>query len=356
MSYSLGIGGSERQLSSMACALDRSVFTPHVACFRGDGFRAAELRSAGVPILNLPIRSFASWSAVESARMFRRYLAEHRISLVHTFDFPTASFAVPLARMSGVKTVLSSLRCHRSLVHGWHRHFTRVTDRLSRGIVVNCKYVQNHLHVDEGVPAGKIHLCYNGLDSAPFSAPRTRLPALEDASVVIGTVSVLRPEKGLDLLIDAFAALKETRAKLVIVGSGEERPRLEAQVARLGIGSRVLLQPAVENVAAWLGSLDIFVLPSRSEALSNALMEAMASGCACIASNVGGNPELIASEEIGVLFESGNRAALSAALNELASDADRRTRLGAAAAARIRGEFTLDRAARRLAEIYRMHL
>jgi L-malate glycosyltransferase len=352
MSYSLGIGGTERQIAEMALALRGTEFSPHVACFRDSGFRADELRRAGVPILHLPISSFGSWSALAGAATLRSYIRQHAIRLVHSFDYPTASFAIPLGRLFGMRAVLSSLRCHRDLVPGWHRRFTRITDRLSHGIVVNCKFLQRHLVRDEGVPESKIHLCYNGLDARRFPVARRRLPELEDAALVVGTVAVLRPEKGLDVLLDAFAALDFPGAKLVIVGSGLEQKNLESRAAKLSIVERLHFQPATKNVAEWLASFDIFVLPSHSEAFSNSLMEAMAAGCPVIASDVGGNPELV-STDTGLLFEDRSIDGLARCLRELGCHEQLRRRLGDRAAERVRELFSIDAAARTLGDIYR---
>jgi len=357
MSYALGIGGSERQLTEMALALDRSEFTPHVACFRNQGFRAEELQRMGVPVLHLPIRSFGSLSAIRGAETLRKYLHSHRIRLVHTFDYPTTSFAIPAARLFGTPVVLSSMRCHRDLVPGWHRRFAGVTDRLADGIVVNCDFVRQHLMGDEGVPEQKIHLCYNGVDVNRFpAASRKRRPELHDAALVIGTVAALRPEKGLNLLLAAFAQIRRDGMKLVLVGSGESRPALESQVEQLGLQASCLFQSATNEVASWLGSIDIFVLPSRSEGLSNSLMEAMTSGCAVVASRVGGNPELATHGETGLLFQDGDVTELAANLSQLIDDADRRRRLGEAAGKRMCEHFSLASASRRLGEIYRQQL
>src|SRR5437879_125266 len=119
----LGLGGSERQLAETALALDRTVFEPHVGCFRSGGFRARELERAGVPILELGVQSFASWPAIHGARRLGDYLARHRIRLVHAFDVPLDLFAVPVARFYRVPVVLSSQRAHRALTPGWPRHF-----------------------------------------------------------------------------------------------------------------------------------------------------------------------------------------------------------------------------------------
>ena len=127
---------------------------------------------------------------------------------------------------------------------------------------------------------------------------------MRDAALVVGVVCVLRPEKGLETLLDAFAEVHaiEPGLKLAIVGSGPCLPDLQERARALGIIERCVFEPATPRVADWLRGIDIFVLPSLSEALSNSLMEAMACGCTVAASRVGGNPELVAHGETGMPF------------------------------------------------------
>src|SRR5206468_1096735 len=120
----------------------------------------------------------------------------------------------------------------------------------------------------------------------------------------------------------------------------------------LGIRASCWFEPEVSEPAPWLRSIDIFVLPSRSEALSNSLMEAMACGCCAIASRVGGNPELITHAETGLLFASGDVAGLTAQLEVAITDHELRERLGAAAAHKIVNGFSLEMAGRAMEAVY----
>ena len=351
----LGLGGSERQLAETALALDRASFEPHVACFREGGFRAGELERAGVAVLPLHVRSLVSRSALAGARRLGRYVARNGIQVVHAFDVPTVLFAVPVARLYRVPVVLSSQRAHRALTPGLTRHLLRLTDRLVDGIVVNSKAVARELAAEDGVPPRLLHLAYNGIDSARFRPGgfRAALPWAEPR-LVIGVACALRPEKGLGTLLEAFACLRRSfsEARLLIVGSGPVEGDLRNRAAELGLGATCHFEPAVEEVAPWLRAMDIFVLPSLSEALSNSLMEAMACGCCAVASAVGGNPELVENGKTGLLFPAGDTAALAAALESLTARPALRSQLAEAGAAFIRGGFSRAGAAGRMGQLY----
>jgi L-malate glycosyltransferase len=351
----LGLGGSERQTVETARALDRSEFSPHVACLHSEGLRRRDLEDAGVPILALPARTLFGWSAINAARLLRRYLRAHSIQLVHTFDTPSNLLGVPVARLARTPVVLSSQRADRGLTVPWGRRLLRITDRMASGVVVNCQALVRHMVQDEGVESSRVLLCHNGIDTDTFQPGPSPLRStiLKDAEVVVGIVCGLREEKRLDLLLQAFARIAAPGRKLVIVGSGPLRGEIEALASRLSLQPYCHFEPATTAVTEWLRAIDVFVLPSRSEALSNSLMEAMACGCAVIASDTGGNPELVSPESTGLLFTSGDVEALTAALLRLADDPALRASLGARAASFIRERFTLAIAAERMGGIYR---
>jgi glycosyltransferase involved in cell wall biosynthesis len=170
-----------------------------------------------------------------------------------------------------------------------------------------------------------------------------------EAEAVIGTVCALRPEKGLNTLMEAFRKVKAARpgVKLVIVGSGPMLAELQASG-----DAACHFQPAVPNVAPWLRAMDIFVLPSLSEALSNSLMEAMGCGCCPVASLAGGNPELVTDGETGLLFPAGDAEALAGRLAMLLDRPEYRRRLAARAERRMREHFTREQAAQAMGAIY----
>jgi glycosyltransferase involved in cell wall biosynthesis len=318
--------------------------------------RANELEERGIPLVEFPVRSFRDPAGVWSAVMgLRRYVRQQAVGVVHSFDLPGNVFlglAAPLIRSS---VVLTSQRCFRTMATPAQRLGLRVADRLADGIVVNCEAVRRHLIHDARVAPSQVHVCYNGLDARRFvRRPDTAPAEIPADAFAVGTVGVLRPEKGLPTLLEAFAVCLASNPQLflVIVGDGGERPVLQRQARELGITSRCLFQAAVEDVAPWLSRMDVFVLPSISEALSNALMEAMACECACIASRVGGTLELLHEGETGLAFDAGDWRGLAAQLQAMAGDAELRRRLAAQGAAAVRSNFSLAAAARRLGAVY----
>lgn len=187
----------------------------------------------------------------------------------------------------------------------------------------------------------------------PAAEPRPR--ELADASLVIGTVCVLRPEKALPLLQEAFARVRhlKPKMKLLLVGSGAELENLRSNAAQLDIAQDSVFIPATRDVAKWMRALDIYVLPSKSEAFSNSLLEAMACGCPVIGSRVGGTPEMIGTDGTrGLLFESGNAADLAARFEQLIVNDEYRKRLGALAAEFVRHNLTIEIAAERTGAMY----
>ena len=355
----LGLGGTERQLSAVARSLDPSKFAVHIGCFQDQGLRRQELDQAGIPIARFPVRSFRSFSVLTGALEMRRYTRRHGIRLVHAFDYPAIVFGIPAARSCRGVVAVSSQRYHRSLRPGWPHQFQRLTDRLADAVVVNCEYLAHHMREDEHVPAKRIQLCYNGLDLEMFRPlPGPRRSEVADASLVIGVACALRPEKDLGTLLTAFAHVRNLRPgmKLLIVGDGSCKPQLEEQARALGLAHDSVFLNASADVAQFLGSMDIFVLPSLSEALSNSLMEAMACGCCAVASRTGGNVELVAEGRTGRLFEPGNAADLALVLEDLIADDARRKEIAARGRRFIEEQFSFAAMARRMEEIYALLL
>lgn len=350
----LGSGGIERDVAKLAKGLPREMFAPYVATYKPEGPRYDELRAAGVPVLHVKLKSLKSPAALSEAVKFARFLRRTRIQIMHAWD-SSAVFAVPVARLARVPVVLSSTLGSRELLDVRSRKQVQWTDKLVDASVVNCEAMRRHLVNDYSFPAEQIELCYNGVDIGEFHASEdSKRAEVADAGFVIGTVCVLRVEKALDLLVQAFAKIRNKipRSKLLIVGSGPELPKLQGLTETLDVAQDSIFVSAVPKVAGYMRSMDIFVSTSYSEAFSNSILEAMACGCCVVASRVGGTPELITHGERGLLFQSGDVNDLADKLTALIENPERRKQLARNAAEFARTKLNLDTAVQTLAGIY----
>jgi L-malate glycosyltransferase len=356
--HSLGHGGMERQMSAIVSRLDRSRFEPHVACVI-EGFRADEMRRAGVPIIRIPIRSFWDPGPFALAKFLSEYIKQYGIKMVHLFDTGMGFVTALAARsVSGVR-LLTSQRSFMGHIPRKHRLLLLYAHWRASAVVVNCNATKVHFHRVYHYPLRRIQICYNGVDTQVFQpAPRQRLDALRDAPLVIGCVCVFRPEKNLPQLVEVFARLREKvpGVKLLLMGSGPEEPAIRAAAASMGVSGDCYFLPSSADVTAAMRSIDIFVHPSLTESLPNAVMEAMASGCCVVATEVGGCSELIEHGVHGLLAKPGNTADLMKCVNSVMIDAALRARLAETASSRMLREFSLDRAVQRMERIYEEQL
>jgi len=350
----LGSGGIERDVTKLDIGLDRLRFTPYVATYKLGGLRYEELKKGGIPIVHLPVSSLKSPKAILTALRFGSFLRGKKIRLLHAFD-ASGIFGVPLARLLSVPAILMSTLGHRGLLDPRTRRQFKLTDNLVDAIVVNCEAMRDHLMNDFSLRAERIELCYNGVDTREFFPLQEPKPdPVSGAFLVIGTICVLRPEKALHVLQEAFARVQhlDPTMKLLIVGSGSELPRLQENSRRLGLENSCIFLPATQQVAKLLHAMDVFVSCSSSEAFSNSILEAMACGCCVVASRVGGTPELIEDEDRGLLFASGNADELAQKLLRVLQDLRLRKKLGARAAEFAATKLNIEIAVQRTTEIY----
>lgn len=204
-----------------------------------------------------------------------------------------------------------------------------------------------------GVPGRKVTQIYNGVDSEKFH-PRSgvRLPIgpsgfIPDDVIVIGSVGRLAQVKDFPTLIQAFNRLLElwpegrARLRLVIVGDGPTRPECERLIAELGLGEQIWLAGDRSDVAELMRAMDVFVLPSLGEGISNTILEAMACGLPVIATEVGGNPELVLPGKTGTLIPPGAYEKMAQALLMYVKDSARIAREGQTARAEIEARFSM---------------
>ena len=320
-------GGTERQMIELVRRLDRDRWAVHVVSFhtRGAWFeRVADV----APVVVFPVRSFRRIrETATQLRAFATWCRHARIAVVHTVDLPGTIFGLPGAACAGVPVRIANRRDIDPGRRLWKRAAQRAAYGLAHVVVANSRAVADRLRA-ERVPAHKIALIPNAL-TLPLPAPRPSPPAATGRGRVV-TVANLRPEKGYDVLIDAAPQIiaRCPEATFRAVGSGPELARLMAAARERNVASSFTFCGHSDDIAGHLGTADVFVLPSRSEALPNALLEAMAAGLPTVASAVGGIPELIAHDATGLLVPPADPAALADAVCRLLLDETLARRLG----------------------------
>jgi len=253
----------------------------------------------------------------------------------------------------------------------WSSTYALYRRLITRHIAIS-KFARDWLIGRYGFDARRVSVIYNGFDPDVFkpaaadqrAALRRRLigeltpgPAPVDLTLIV-TVARLSPQKGLTDLLDAAKQLAADlpSARYVVIGEGESRPTLTAAVSKSGLDQVMVLAgsrtPAV--VADWLRAADLFVLPTHFEGgPAMALMEAMACGCAVVATSVSGADELIPDAQTGSLVPAGQPVALAAAIRDLVSDAGRRGRMGQRARERVTAGFDIRQSHEQTLELYR---
>lgn len=291
-----------------------------------------------------------------------RHMRRLRPAIVHSRNLAALETQVLGLLMPGCKRVHGEHGRDMHDLDGSNRKYNglrRALNPLIHQFIAVSKDLSRWLVETVGIPEGKVCQIYNGVDTQRFASREqsaSNLPAdiPEDFSpstnrVVIGTVGRLVAVKDQQLLIKALHNLislrpeLRTSLRLLIVGDGPQRAALSKQVERLSLSDLVCFAGDRDDIPELLRSMDIFVLPSLGEGISNTVLEAMATGLPVIATAVGGNPELVQDGTTGLLFPVGDADALTEAIATLIDNSALRIDMGKAAVAQIRQYFDWQR-------------
>jgi len=359
---SLEPGGLENGVVNVINRLDRDRFVSSVCCLKHAGEFARRIEDPRVDIHEL------HWRGGNDPRLALRLaglLRRTRPDIVHTRNAEPFFYGFAGAKLARAQALVHSEhgrkfddRPARFAVQRW---MSRHTD----AIFAVSGQLKSDLVKHIGLPEASVEVLHNGVDLSRFNvAARTDAPAREAlrrdwgvpaGALVVGSVGRLVAVKNYGLLLRAVAA-SGPYLHLVLAGEGPERAALTALAASLGIASRVHLLGHSNDVDRVLGAFDVFVLPSISEGMSNTLLEAMAAGVPPVASDVGGNGEIVRDGIDGRLFPSDDEAALRACLVALCGDGAERARLAAAARERVLSTFDIDQMIERYERLYeRVH-
>ncbi|MFM8273443.1 MAG: glycosyltransferase [Gemmata sp.] len=348
----LSRAGTETQLLALIRSLDRTQVEPMLVLLDGADDLSRALEPTDCAVIRLGVRKLTSLRAAGAARRLRAFWREHRPDVLQVYFLDAAYLGAPLAKLCGIKKVV---RVRNNLGY-WLTRKHRALGRLVKPFVdltlTNTEAGKVAL-VAEGAPEGRVGVLENGVDTARFK--RFLLPDTSKPQVRVGCVANLRAVKNVDGLMRAAKVALEQFPQLVfeVAGDGAQREELERLHAELGLGDRFVLRGSVSDVAGFLRTVDVAVLPSHSEGMSNALLEYMAAGRAVIATDVGANSQLLEGGRCGVVVPPGDAAALVGALAELLANPLRAAGYGAAARRRVEAEYSRAAMTRRFEALYR---
>ena len=321
-----------------------------------------EVRGLGIPVKVFPENLWGS------ARIFRELVREFKrskVQLVHTHKYKDTILAAPAARFAGVSHIVRTVHGLREPFEGLQSFKMSCYEAIERTVHRYCvdsiigvsSQIESKYKV--GGEVSRVTCIRNGIDlegkSVHTDRWRTRKELRVDSETcLIGTVGRLTPVKGIPYLLEAARMLLRQGAnvKVLVVGDGSIRPDLMTQTRELGISDNVVFLGHREDTDVLLQALDIFVLPSLSEGIPMALLEAMAASRAVVASRVGGIPEIIEDEVEGFLIEPMDVNSLAERCRRLIESPDVARRMGEQARKRVERDFSATAMADRVASVY----
>lgn len=344
---SLSIGGLETFLLELLRNSDRKRYKPHVCTMTPNGQLIKEFEALNIPVTVLPQRHGIDYTMpIRMSSLFRRC----NIDLVHTHNVHPWFYGFIASKIARVRHIIhtehSNVSPEQTKLFYIEKYLSLGTDM----IIADSSAVSKYLVEEQGIQQKKVVTIYNGIDESLYqnqydrATMRAKLGIRHD-EMVIGTVSRLVPVKNHVGLLRSFAAVKRhfNNVRLLIVGDGELRENLESLVKSLQITDSVQFLGFRRDVQSLLKAFDVFVLPSFSEGMPISLLEAMASRLPVVVSDVGGNREVIGSDECGMLVEPNSNEDLTKALIYLLTHPAQSKEKALRAELRIKNLFSISR-------------
>lgn len=354
----LNVGGTESQLVMLINSMDRARILSHLFCLRPAQNPMSEI--AHCPNFQLNVATFKSLSTWVQIARTAIWLRREQIDVVQTY-FPDASLFGLVAGRIAQRPV--TVMCHRDMGH-WlstaSKRRIRFLNRLADQILVNAQCIKSEILRNGHIPEERVTVIPNMVDMRRFvnengDRLETRRVLGLSAEHVVGIVANLnRPVKRVDTFIRAACdvALAQPSTDFVIVGDGHLKPDLTRLADQLGILDKVRFVGSRSDVPRILSAFDVAVNSSDSEGFCNALLEYMAAGVPTIATDVGGNRELIGEDSCGKLVPPNDPQAMASAILHYLTHPDSRTVAGENARRRIEKRYHLSAVSRDMMDYY----
>jgi glycosyltransferase involved in cell wall biosynthesis len=338
------LGGGERVVLKLAALLPQYGYRVSILTFSVHPESTA-LQSPPCPVYLLPLQRTYDLSALRAALELRRFLRQQRIQIVQTFFESSDLWAGFVTKTMSDAKLIWSRRDMGILRAGKHRAAYRLMSRVPDRVFAVSEEVRQHCVVVDRIDPSRVQTIYNGIDLADWD--RVSVSAKRPGEFVVATVGNVRRVKGHDVFIKAAASIvpQFPHVSFSIAGDILEPDyfrELQALIVDLGLSDHFHFAGGITNLREHLSAADIFVLPSRSEGFSNAIVEAMAASLPVVATDVGGNAEAVNDGVSGLIVPSEDPAALAAAITRLLSDPSAARQMGAVGKKLAAEKFTTD--------------
>jgi glycosyltransferase involved in cell wall biosynthesis len=349
MTNSFETGGSERQFAVLAQSLGAERFQLHLGCIRREGPFAGLFGE--VPEFRLG-GSLFGWSSLRARLRLGWLLRQHQIQIAHAFDFYTNLTLIPAARLARVPVVIGSQRQLGDLLTPRQFRAQASAFRWCDAVVCNSQAAADRLSA-EGLSPEKLVVIGNALPAEAFIPARPVLPPTRDrlrVGMVARMNATYKNHSGF-LRIASRILQQVPEVEFLLAGDGPLRQDVEREAQSLGLGDKVVFLGDCRDIPAVLASMDLAVLTSESESLSNVILEAMAARLPVVAFRVGGNAELV-DDQRGVLVPAGDEEAFSAAVVRLLTAPSIRAQMGENARKFAESNFSLGRVRAKYEQLY----
>lgn len=354
-------GGAERMLLNTIRLLPKDRFRCSLITFKLDSSREL-FRSLPCPHFVYPMQRTYDWNAFRTSSTIREFLERENVQIVHTFHETSDLWGGFISKIGGNRILVSSRRDMGILRSKKHDIGYRLMNPMFDFVLTVSEEVRQFCIRKDHLAPQRVATLYNGLELQRVT-PRNGLRSLrtllsvDSNTPLIATVGNIRRVKGIDILVEAAAIVASQRpnALFLVVGPSSDPEyfrQIKARINHLGMASNVHFLGEANDVAALLLYCNIFFLPSRSEGFSNALIEAMACGLPCVATNVGGNGEAVSHGQSGYLIDSEDAESAAARILALLRDPDSAFKMGAAGRKIVEERFTADTMIRQLVGHY----
>jgi glycosyltransferase involved in cell wall biosynthesis len=354
----LQTGGTQRHLQQVISLLDPARFSTQVYTLRPGGEVEAELAAAGVPVCSLDLGgSLGSPRAMVKMVRAARTLRAEGVQVVHGYQWRPALVGAIVGRLARIPLLLAGKRSLTGKDARARLAWRMIGPRVDT-IVTNADALRDESKAHgvlarwEVIPSGVDVDRFRG---GPSGVEAKQALGFDPRRPLIGTVGRLEERKRQEHLLHAVRAMiaqGSAAPQVLLVGDGPLRGRLQQEAAHLGLASTVRFAGEVTDVRPALAAMDVFVLPSAAEGMSNALLEAMAAARPVIATAVGGTSEVIEDGRTGILVPPADITLLASQLRGLLANPGRGEFLGAAARRAVTQRFGAPAMVRRLEHLY----